>query len=119
MTNLAPGKASICVDDNVAKYLPFWPVSTRTNSDGNTAAYTFPAQRIVTENFFTIRGDDKISDKDSLAATYLRDNTPYSSPDRLDTVLINSTTNRQIVSLEETHIFSPTLVNSARGGFSL
>jgi len=27
-------------------------------------------------------------------------------------------TNRQIVSLEETHIFSPTLVNSARGGFS-
>jgi hypothetical protein len=110
--------ASICVDDNAAKYLPFWPVSANTNPDGNTAAYSFTAQRIVTENFFTIRGDHKISEKDSLAATYLRDNTPYSSPDGLDAVLLNSITNRQIVSLEETHIFSPTLVNSARGGFS-
>jgi len=117
-TNLSPGNASICVDDNAAKYLPFWPVSGKTNADGDTAAYAFTAQRLVTENFFTIRGDDKISDKDSLAATYLRDNTPYSSPDGLDAVLLNSITNRQIVSLEETHIFSPTLVNSARGGFS-
>jgi hypothetical protein len=117
-TNLSPGNASICVDDNAAKYLPFWPVSGKTNADGDTAAYAFTAQRLVTENFFTIRGDDKISDKDSLAATYLRDNTPYSSPDGLNAVLLNSTTNRQIVSLEETHIFGPTLVNSARGGFS-
>jgi hypothetical protein len=117
-TNLSPGNASICVDDNVAKYLPFWPVSGKTNADGDTAAYAFTAQRLVTENFFTIRGDDKISDKDSLAATYLRDVTPYSSPDGLNAVLLNSTTNRQIVSLEETHTFGATFVNSARGGFS-
>src|SRR6266576_3455220 len=108
------------VDLAVKKYLPFWPVSTNipAGTNGDTATYGFTGQRVVTENFFTIRGDDKISDKDSLAATYLRDNTPYSSPDGLDAVLLNSITNRQIVSLEETHIFSPTLVNSARGGFS-
>src|SRR5467141_2408808 len=117
-TNLSSGKSSICVDDSAAAYLPFWPVSANTNTDGNTATAGITGQRVVTENFFTIRGDDKISDKDSLAATYLRDNTPYSSPDGLDAVLLNSITNRQIVSLEETHIFSPTLVNSARGGFS-
>src|SRR6266566_1949116 len=108
------------VDLAVKKYLPFWPVSTNipAGTNGDTATYGFTGQRVVTENFFTIRGDDKISDKDSLAATYLRDNTPYSSPDGLDAVLLNSITNRQIVSLEETHIFSPTLVNSSRGGFS-
>jgi hypothetical protein len=115
---LASGQAGFCVDDNVVKYLPFWPVSSNTNSDFNTASYGFSAQRIVTENFFTIRGDDKFSDKDSLAATYLRDFTPYSSPDGLNAVLLNSTTRRQIVSLEETHTFGPTLVNSVRGGYS-
>jgi hypothetical protein len=31
---------------------------------------------------------------------------------------VNSTTRRQIVSLEETHTFGPTLVNSVRGGYS-
>src|ERR1700730_14619061 len=108
------------VDPSVQKYLPFWPISDRIlpRSNGDIASFTFTAQRIVTENFFTIRGDDKISEKDSLAATYLRDFTPYSSPDGLNAVLIDSKTNRQIVSLEETHIFRPTLVNSARVGFS-
>jgi Carboxypeptidase regulatory-like domain/TonB dependent receptor/TonB-dependent Receptor Plug Domain len=109
-------QCQVPVDPSTQKYLPFWPVSANTNSDGNTAAYTFTAQRIVTENFFTVRGDYKISDKDSIAATYLRDITPYSSPDGLDAVLLNSTTRRQIVSLEETHTFGPTLVNSVRGG---
>jgi len=65
-TNLSPGSASICVDDNAAKYLPSGPFLVKTNADGDTAAYAFTAQRLVTENFFTIRGDDKISDKDSL-----------------------------------------------------
>src|SRR5580704_13599136 len=61
---LAPGQAGFCVDDSVTKYLPFWPVSAHTNPDGNTASYGFTAQRNATENFFTIRGNDKISDKD-------------------------------------------------------
>jgi hypothetical protein len=116
--NLSSGKSSICVDNNSAKYLGFWPVSANTNSDGNTAAASFTGQRIVSENFFTIRSDYKFSDKDNLAATYLRDITPYSSPDGLDAVLVSSSTRRQIVSLEETHTFGPTLVNSVRGGYS-
>ena len=117
-TNLAPGKSSLCVDNSVAKYLPFWPVSAKTNPDGNTAAFGFSGQRHVTENFFTIRGDAKISEKDSLFITYLRDATPYTSPDGLDAVLVSSSTYRHIVSIEETHTFSPTLVNSVRAGFN-
>ena len=106
------------VDSSVQKYLPFWPVSAKTNADGNTAAYGFTGKRTVTENFFTARVDDKISQKDSLAGTYLYDNTPYSSPDGLDAVLVNSATKRQIVSVEETHTFGATLVNSVRAGYS-
>jgi len=80
--------------------------------------FTFASQQVIHENFFTTRVDSKISNKDSLYATYLADVTPYSSPDGLNAVLITSKTNRQIATLEETHIFSPTLVNSARIGYS-
>ena len=75
-------------------------------------------QQVVTENFGTIRVDDKLSDKDTFVVTYLGDITPYSTPDALNDALLNSETNRQIATLEETHVFSPLLVNSARFGFS-
>jgi hypothetical protein len=117
-SSLLDPNANICVDNSAAQYLPFWPRATTTPAGSDTGRFGFSAQRRVTENFFTIRGDYKISDKDSFAATYLRDITPYSSPDGLDAVLVNSTTRRHIVSLEETHTFGPTLVNSVRGGFS-
>src|SRR3984893_8177674 len=115
---LAPGQAGFCVDDNAVKYLPFWPGATTTPAGSNLGSFTFSARRVVTENFETVRVDDKLSDKDSLSATYLGDITPYSAPDQLDAVLLNSRTNRQIGILEETHIFNSTVTNSARFGFS-
>jgi hypothetical protein len=110
--------ANICVDNSAAQYLPFWPRATFTPAGSDTGTSAFTGKRNVTENFFTIRGDVKISDKDSLAATYLRDATPYYSPDGLNAVLVNSSTLRHIASLEETHTFGPTLVNSVRAGYS-
>src|ERR1700676_2500720 len=112
------GKATVCVDDNAVKYLPFWPRATSTPAGADLGKFTFSARRVVSENFETVRVDDRLSDKDSLAATYLGDITPYSAPDQLDAVLLSSRTNRQIGILEETHIFNSSVTNSARFGFS-
>jgi Carboxypeptidase regulatory-like domain/TonB dependent receptor/TonB-dependent Receptor Plug Domain len=111
---------SVTVDPAAQKYLPIWPVSSQIlpGSDGDIATFAFSAPRKITENFFTIRADDKLSQNDNLAATYLYDFTPYSSPDGLDAVLVSSNTHRQIVSLEETHTFGSALVNTARAGYS-
>jgi hypothetical protein len=117
-SSLLDPNANICVDNSAAQYLPFWPHATNTPAGSDTGTFGFSAQRIVSENFFTIRSDAKISSKDSIAATYLYDFTPYSSPDGLNAVLIKSSTKRQIISLEETHTFGSTLVNSVRGGYS-
>jgi outer membrane receptor protein involved in Fe transport len=111
----------IAVDPSAQKYLPFWPLPNggiQPGANGDIGIFTFAAQQVVNENFVTARVDNKVSDKDSFVATYLGDITPYSSPDSLDAVLITTKTNRQIATLEETHIFSPTLVNSARIGYS-
>jgi hypothetical protein len=106
------------IDKAALAYLPLYPLPNAGLTGPDTGNFAFSAQQVINENFFTIRGDDKISEKDSLAGTYLRDFTPFSTPDGYNAVLINSKTNRQIVTLEETHIFSPTLVNSARFGYS-
>jgi hypothetical protein len=111
-------QCKVTVDPSVQKYLPFWHQATTTAAGSNVGSFTFAGQQVVNENFFTIRVDDKISDKDTLAVTYLRDVTPYEAPDGLDAVLINSETRRQIASIEETHLFSARLLNSFRVGYS-
>ncbi len=111
-------QCKVMVDPSVQKYLPFWHQATTTAPGANVGSFTFAGQQVVNENFFTIRADDKISDKDTLAATYLRDVTPYNAPDGLDAVVINSETRRQIVSLEENHIVNSRMLNSFRLGFS-
>ena len=84
--------------------------------NGDTGEYTFAGQQVVNENFFTSRIDHRFSDKDSLFGSYMFDKTPYSAPDGLNNVEFSSLTSRQFVSLEETHIFSPSFANSIRLG---
>ncbi len=109
------------VDPAAQKYLPFWPLPNGgivPGTDGDIGIFTFAAQQVVNENFFTTRADIKIADKDSLAVTYLGDITPYTSPDQMGNVEITSKTHRTFVALEETHIFSPAFVNSVRVGYN-
>jgi TonB dependent receptor len=85
-------------------------------SNGDLGVFTFAAQQVVSENFFTTRVDHRFSDKDSLFGSYMFDKTPYSSPDGLNNVEFSTLTSRQFVSLEETHIFTPAFANSIRIG---
>ena len=113
--NLTTG--TVTVDPSAQKYLGFYPLPNGTVS-GATGIFSFAANQIVSENYWTARVDHTFSSKDSLFGTYMYDFTPYSSPDALNNVLISDETNRQFVVLEETHIFSPALVNSVRAGYN-
>jgi len=104
------------VDPAAAAYLTFYPVPLPQNTSGDLGTFTFTAQQVVDENFLTGRVDHRFSDKDSLFGSYMFDRTPYSSPDGLDNVEFNTLTSRQFVSIEETHIFSPSFANSIRIG---
>ena len=108
---------TVTVDPSAQKYLGFYPLPNGTVS-GNTGIFGFAASQVISENYWATRIDHTFSSKDSLFGTYMFDDTPYSSPDDLNNVLISDETNRQFVVLEETHIFSPTLVNSVRAGYN-
>jgi hypothetical protein len=106
------------VDPSAAMYLGFWPHAPAGAqvAGSDTALYTFSGQQIVNENFITTRIDHHFSDKDSLSGSYMFDRTPYSSPDGMNNVEFETLTARQFVSIEETHIFSPSFANSIRIG---
>jgi carboxypeptidase family protein len=99
-------------------YMAFWPVPNGPNLGGGIAeAFSNPKQSIR-EDFGTMRFDQNFSDKDSLSGTYTVDDgynlTPMSDP------LFGTqfTLRNQVASLQETHLFSPQLINVFTAGFS-
>ncbi len=110
--------ASVCVDDSAAKFLPLYHLPNAGVINGDLGTFAFAGQQVANENFFTIRGDHHFSEKDSLFGTYLYDDTSYRYPDRFDVQEIGSHTRRQFATLEESHTFTPTLVNAVRVGYN-
>jgi hypothetical protein len=115
--NLSTG--SVSVDPAAARYLNLYPLPNVSGAAGSdTGIYSFTGQQVLTENFFTTRIDEVVSEKNSLSGSYVYDNTPYSAPDQMNVTLKGHHIWRQSGVLEETHFFSPTLLNSFHIGVS-
>ena len=107
------------VDVNMAKFLAMYPLPNGPSfGTGDVAQFNFSGSRDVTENYFTTRIDHRFSEKDSLFGTYMYDRTPFTTDEPLGNVLLQSLTFRQIIALEWTHTFSPSLVNTVRLGYN-
>jgi len=107
------------IDKAVIPYLGFFPLPNGgLIGNGDTGNFNTSGIERLTENYVTARVDHHFSDKDSLDGSYFFDNAPLTTPDSLVDVLNENFTRRQMFGLEETHIFSPSLVNTARLGFS-
>jgi hypothetical protein len=105
---------------SVQPLLNLWPAPPPGAPDFNGIAQVFSSPlQTVREDFGTARVDHIFSPKDSLAAIYTADDgddftaTPL-NPFSADVVALRE----QVLSLEETHIFSPSFLNTARVGFS-
>jgi outer membrane receptor protein involved in Fe transport len=112
---------TVAVDPSAQKYLTFFPLPNgglAPGGNGDTGFFTFAGNVAVSENFFTTRIDHKFSEKDSIFGSYLFDRAPFTSPDQLDDVLNGNFTFRQLYTVEETHAFSPSLVNTIRFGYN-
>lgn len=109
----------IAVSPAIKPFLNFWPTTTGTLSpNGDIVNFTQPGLLRLREHYVTLRLDHHISQSDTLAGSWFYDHAPQSQPDPMGNVLTNLLSSRQMYSIEETHIFSPTLVNTARFGFN-
>jgi hypothetical protein len=103
---------------SVAPLFALWPVANGPDLGcGIAEDFSHPLQSIR-EDFGTARLDHTFSAKDMLDAVYTiddsADNTPTADPLSYDTEALRE----QVVSLSETHLFSPTVLNKATIGFS-
>jgi hypothetical protein len=111
--------STITVSPLVAPYLPFWPLPNNgLLSPGNTGLFSVNSNQVTSENFGTLRIDHNFSSNDSLDGSYQYDASNLTFPDALGNVLDGSNTGRQFVSIQESHIFSPQLLNVVRIGFN-
>ncbi len=105
---------------SVQPLLNLWPTAPSGAPDFNGIAEVFSSPlQTIREDFGTVRVDHIFSQKDSLSGIYTIDDggdvtatpvNPYSSD------ILNL--REQVLSLEETHVFSPSLLNTARIGYS-
>jgi hypothetical protein len=109
---------------SVQPLLALWPVAngpeilTSTGAPSGIAeAFSNPLQHIR-EDFGTARFDQVFSTNDTLAVVYTGDDSKAHSPTSNPVSFVNVSLREQVVSFSETHIFSPSVVNSAIFGFS-
>src|SRR6202166_4284798 len=110
----------------IQPYLALWPVAPTSAPDKIVDTVNFlgiqtfnvNVATIANENNFITRFDHRISNSDSLTGSYFFDSGPQSQADPLGNTVHNVFSRRQMGSFEETHIFSPQLLNTVRLGLN-
>jgi hypothetical protein len=117
----------ITVNPLVKPFLGFYPLPNGAlicpydscpTGGGDSGIFQFAGSAISTENFFTVRLDHTFSSKDNLFGTYMFDNSNLSQTDEFNNKIIQARSRHQVATIQENHVFTPTLVNSARAGFN-
>ncbi len=112
------GSKYVGVNPAAAALLSLWPVQNGPDlGSGIGEAFSHPLQQIR-EDFGTTRLDYNISDKDTLFAVYTVDDSDANTPSINPLSLVAETLREQVASVQEQHVFSPSLLNTFRAGFS-
>jgi len=112
--------ASGVVFVKVSPLINAWPAPSAGAPDfgGISEAFNNPLQTIR-DSFGTARVDHNFSEKDTLSGIYTVDDSNDFTPLSNNSYSTDAESLReQVASIEETHIFSPTLLNTARVGYS-
>jgi hypothetical protein len=119
-----PAAKQVACAAEVTSLLNLWPMADGPDVlNGGTPSgiaedFANPLQTIR-EDFGTARVDHIFSDKDSVGVVYTVDDSADQTATAINPFMSDATSLReQVLSIEETHVFSPTLLNTARVGFS-
>jgi hypothetical protein len=119
------GVTNVALGPGVAALLDLWPVQngpeltspTTGYNTGIAEAFSNPTQHIR-EDFGTLRLDENLSANDLLFGVYTIDDSAAHTPTQNPLALIDETLREQVLSVQEQHVFSARLLNTARLGFS-
>jgi len=102
----------------VQPLLNLWPVQNGPElGSGIAEAFSHPLQTIR-EDFGTTRLDYNLSSKDTLFAVYTVDDSIANTPTANPLSLVAESLREQVASIQEQHVFSASVLNTARFGYS-
>ena len=107
------GAASATMAPQMAPILALYPNPNLVNNQ-----YTFPYTNPETDYFGQMRVDHSLSTNDTLFARYTIENSSQAPVINFPAFYVNELSRGQYSTLSETHIFSPTVLNTARFSFS-
>jgi hypothetical protein len=102
---------------SVQPLLALWPVGTKELGSGIAEAFSNPPQH-VREDFGTTRIDSNLTANDLLFGVYTIDDSDATTPSANPYSSIYERLREQVLSAQEQHVFSPTLLNTLRVGYS-
>ena len=99
-------------------FFAYWPLPNGRNLGGGVAeSFSSPAQKIR-EDFGLVRFDHTLTDKDSYSVNYNIDDGEKDDPAADPLFIAIAPQRSNLVAFQETHVFSPTVLNSATLGYS-
>jgi hypothetical protein len=118
LPNAAGVEQYVGVNAAVTPLLNLWPAQNGPElGSGIAEAFSHPPQHIQ-EDFGTTRFDDNVGSKDLLFAVYTVDDSRAHTPSANPLSLVDEGLREQVASVQEQHVFSPSLLNTARFGYS-
>ena len=103
----------------IVPYLALYPIAPAGSPDVNGInTFSLSSPNRASENYATGRLDHRIGEKDSLNASYFFDSGPQQQADPLNNAIHSVFSRRQTAGIEENHIFSSAIANTARFGYS-
>jgi len=113
----ATNLANVGVAPSIAPLLNLYPLPTTQLSAGLGNATTV-ANQITHEDYVLARGDYTISEKDSMFFRYVSDIAQATFPTAIPLWPVNDHNHNQFSTIQERHVFSPTLLNQFSFSFS-
>lgn len=110
--------AGATVNPAMLKYMALWPVANGPDLGGGAAEYFSNPRENIHEDFGTTRFDYTISERDVLTGAYTIDTGVNLLPQTDPLFGSNLNLGSQVASLQEMHVFSPTIINTLKFGFS-
>jgi hypothetical protein len=114
----------VTLGSGVAGLLNLWPVQNGPELLSPTGLPTGIAEAFgsapqhIREDFGTARFDANLTPNDLLFAVYTVDDSVANTPTQDPYSLVNESLREQVASVQEQHVFSPRLLNTARVGLS-
>ena len=109
---------TVVVAPEVKPYLNLFPVPTGSARTAGAASVALGGSRPTNENYYTVRGDHTLSNKNSFFGRYTLDSARATQPDGLSLFNVEQISRTQYITLEDQHFFRSNLFNVFRFAFN-